>query len=243
MKSDLYLKWDLYSRDNDRTFKKYCRTFPGVGFEVFVETAIDLTKNEGNPIERDDLIDDLRDTTHIERTLIENCIDYACDVALLKRTDAGEIFSTRVQRDIEEGKRLSEKRRSSAKGRWGEQMESKCNANAEQMQSDCNATKTNTKNKTNTNTNTKNNKSNRFEKPSLDELERYCRDQNLVVDVSLFLDYYESNGWMVGKSHMKDWRATLRNWSRRQISDRKRNIPTDLNGQYANELIEEISEL
>ena len=32
---------------------------------------------------------------------------------------------------------------------------------------------------------------------------------------AIFHDHYQSNGWMVGKAHMKDWEATLRNWQRR----------------------------
>ena len=32
------------------------------------------------------------------------------------------------------------------------------------------------------------------------------------------MDYYNSNGWLVGKSKMKDWKATARNWNRRNNS-------------------------
>ena len=30
-----------------------------------------------------------------------------------------------------------------------------------------------------------------------------------------FFDFYQSNGWKVGKNKMKDWKAALRGWSRR----------------------------
>ena len=30
-----------------------------------------------------------------------------------------------------------------------------------------------------------------------------------------FFDYYTANGWKVGRSTMKDWRAAARNWVRR----------------------------
>jgi len=26
------------------------------------------------------------------------------------------------------------------------------------------------------------------------------------------VDFYESNGWRIGKNSMKDWKATVRNW-------------------------------
>lgn len=55
----------------------------------------------------------------------------------------------------------------------------------------------------------------RFSPPSRDEIEIFCLENGLTIDVDRFMDYYTSNGWMVGKSHMKDWQATVRNWSRR----------------------------
>ena len=30
------------------------------------------------------------------------------------------------------------------------------------------------------------------------------------------MDYYESNGWKVGRNNMKDWKATARRWSSKQ---------------------------
>ena len=58
-----------------------------------------------------------------------------------------------------------------------------------------------------------------FKKPTLDELREYCASASLSVDCQYFYDYYESNGWMVGKNKMKDWKATLRNWGRRLKSE------------------------
>lgn len=55
----------------------------------------------------------------------------------------------------------------------------------------------------------------RFVKPSLEEIKEYVFENSLNVDCEYFYDYYQSNGWTVGKNHMKDWKATLRNWSRR----------------------------
>lgn len=55
----------------------------------------------------------------------------------------------------------------------------------------------------------------RFVKPSIEEIKEYVFENSLNVDCEYFYDYYESNGWTVGKNHMKDWKATLRNWSRR----------------------------
>lgn len=36
----------------------------------------------------------------------------------------------------------------------------------------------------------------------------------LDFDPERFVDFYAQKGWMVGRSHMKDWKATVRNWVR-----------------------------
>ena len=59
-------------------------------------------------------------------------------------------------------------------------------------------------------------KSKRFIKPTLEEIRQYCSDSGYGIDADYFYDYYEGNGWKVGKNPMKDWRATVRNWARRE---------------------------
>lgn len=57
-------------------------------------------------------------------------------------------------------------------------------------------------------------KRSRFTPPSLDEVKAYCQERGNTVDAQRWLDYYTSNGWMVGKNHMKDWKAAVRTWER-----------------------------
>mgnify|MGYP000286214162 FL=1 len=58
-----------------------------------------------------------------------------------------------------------------------------------------------------------------FIKPTVEEIEKFAHEYNLTkLDPQYFYDYYESNGWMVGKNHMKDWKATAKNWNRRQFN-------------------------
>lgn len=59
-------------------------------------------------------------------------------------------------------------------------------------------------------------KSQRFITPTLEEVEAYCKERNNVVDAKAFIDFYESKGWMVGKNKMKDWKAAVRTWERRE---------------------------
>lgn len=54
----------------------------------------------------------------------------------------------------------------------------------------------------------------RFVKPTLEEVVNYCKERRNTVDANKFFDYYESNGWQVGKNKMKDWQAAVRTWER-----------------------------
>lgn len=53
----------------------------------------------------------------------------------------------------------------------------------------------------------------RFAPPSLDDVSAFVKENSYSVDPQRFIDYYESNGWMVGMNKMKDWKATVRRWS------------------------------
>ena len=54
----------------------------------------------------------------------------------------------------------------------------------------------------------------RFIPPSREEVQAYCKERNNNVDAERFVDYYTSNGWMVGKNKMKDWKSAVRTWER-----------------------------
>lgn len=63
----------------------------------------------------------------------------------------------------------------------------------------------------------------RFRAPSPAEVAEYAQqfaaDKGLDLtaldfDPERFVDFYAQKGWMVGKSRMKDWKASVRNWVR-----------------------------
>lgn len=70
----------------------------------------------------------------------------------------------------------------------------------------------------NTSINTKENKGKaaRFTPPTLEDVQAYIDENNFKIDAAQFIDYYTANGWIAGKNKMKDWRATVRNWNRRE---------------------------
>lgn len=61
-----------------------------------------------------------------------------------------------------------------------------------------------------------------FIKPTLEEVQKYIEENNYKIDHQYFYDYYESNGWKVGKNPMKDWKATIRNWHRKNQKSNSR---------------------
>lgn len=58
------------------------------------------------------------------------------------------------------------------------------------------------------------NKKKKFIKPTLDEVKSYCLERNNKIDAQRFIDYYEANGWKVGRNSMKDWKAAIRTWEK-----------------------------
>lgn len=57
-------------------------------------------------------------------------------------------------------------------------------------------------------------KTKRFTPPTLEEVKAYCLERRNGIDPQRFISSYESKGWMVGKSPMKDWKAAVRTWER-----------------------------
>ena len=41
------------------------------------------------------------------------------------------------------------------------------------------------------------------------------------MDAQRFLDFYTAKGWMVGKNRMKDWKAAVRTWEKRDSEQNK----------------------
>ena len=73
----------------------------------------------------------------------------------------------------------------------------------------------------------------RFVPPTLAEVQSYVAERQSPVDPQGFIDFYESKGWMVGKTPMKDWKAACRNaetwerWSRTEASAPPKKALTD----------------
>lgn len=77
----------------------------------------------------------------------------------------------------------------------------------------------------------------KFIKPTVEEIREYCTSRRNSVDAEKFHDYYEANGWKIGKNSMKDWKAAVRTWEKnaqdsnrpQQPPQRKHQVITNVN--------------
>ena len=76
----------------------------------------------------------------------------------------------------------------------------------------------------------------RFTPPTLDDVLAYVRERGSDVDPQRFLDFYASKGWMVGKNPMKDWKAAVRTWEKREDTGNNSN-PTPGNNAWMKEYL------
>lgn len=57
-------------------------------------------------------------------------------------------------------------------------------------------------------------KEKRFVKPTVEQIDEYVKQNGCHIDAETFFNYYESKGWVVGKSPMKNWQAAVRTWEK-----------------------------
>jgi hypothetical protein len=62
---------------------------------------------------------------------------------------------------------------------------------------------------------------NKFVKPTLEEVQAYCLERKNGIDPASFIDSNEAKGWVVGKTRtpMKDWKAAIRTWENMRKQD------------------------
>ena len=146
-----------------------------------------------------------------------------------------EWVHSRIERDLEQVNSKSTKASAAGKLSAQKRANSKATDNKEESnERSTNAQRTfnhtDTDTDTDTDTNTDKSKSIRdksrqdkiektkreiFKIPELQEVCRLVADENLNLDAAAFINFYESKGWVIGKSKMKDWKAAARGWSSR----------------------------
>jgi len=69
----------------------------------------------------------------------------------------------------------------------------------------------------------------RFTPPTPEDVRTYCQEKGYDVDEYRFVDFYEAKGWMIGKNKMKDWKAAVRTWVKRD-SKPQMPVPEEYHG-------------
>lgn len=59
----------------------------------------------------------------------------------------------------------------------------------------------------------------RFIPPTLSEITAYCQERQNGIDPQKFIDHYTANGWMRGKTKVKDWKACVRTWEKNRNNE------------------------
>ena len=156
-------------------------------------------------------------------------------------TMAFSFISSQIDRDREKWENAREKRSKFMKEKWQKEKSTivDYSRTGVTVTGTVNGTGTGTVNGTGTvtginNINVINNKSNResiggqnpphsptkrFKKPTLEAMKAYCEERGNVINADKFYDYYESNGWIVGRTKMKDWKAAVRRWEQTEYDN------------------------
>lgn len=85
-----------------------------------------------------------------------------------------------------------------------------------------------------------------FVRPELFEVQNYFEELGNLQEAEGFFNYYESNGWKVGKNPMKDWKAASRNWIKNSKNYKKNDTTKSNYDKYIerrNEVIDYVAEL
>lgn len=141
-----------------------------------------------------------------EKDMLKICDSYDEDIFdKFEKTEEG-YFNKRMRDEFEKRKKYSESRANNRKKK--EDMKNICNSYVEHME--------NENENEDVNTLTKKNKTiKRFVKPTIEQVKEYMQEIEFNGDAEYFFNYYESNGWIVGRAKMKDWKSAVQNWKRR----------------------------
>lgn len=184
-KETFYFSHD-YTARSDEKIKNLIYDFGYQGYGIYWALIEELYQN-ANALQTNykRIAFDMRVDENTIKSIIENF-----DLFIVENEFFGSLS---VQRRLDMRNDKSTKARESAQKRWTK------DANALQTQSDSNAIKE---------SKLKESKRKGFVKPTIEEIKK----EFPTFNAEHFFNYYESNGWMVGRNKMKDWKATVKNW-------------------------------
>lgn len=168
--------------------------------------------------------------TLTEKDMMHICGSYDEDIfSKFIKSDIG-YYNERMKEEAEKRKKYTESRRQNKlKANKSEDMLNICSSYEKHMENENENINDNI-----ISNNINNNKNKRFIKPELFEVQNYFEEIGNLQEADGFFNYYESNGWKVGKNPMKDWKAASRNWIKNS-KNYKRNDTTKSSIDHYNE--------
>ena len=65
-----------------------------------------------------------------------------------------------------------------------------------------------------------------FKKPTLEEVEEYCKQRNSSVDAKTFYEYFETGGWVDSKGNkVKNWKQKIITWESNRKPKEEKETP------------------
>lgn len=80
-----------------------------------------------------------------------------------------------------------------------------------------------------------------FRPPTLEQVKAYCEERGNRISAERFINHYTSNGWMVGRTRMKDWKAAVRNWERNEFDKTEKNTQDMQTHEWDYDALEELA--
>lgn len=76
-----------------------------------------------------------------------------------------------------------------------------------------------------------------FQIPTIQEISDYCQQRKNKINPQLFFEHYNTNGWMVGKNKMKNWKSAIITWELREnnnANSSKQGFKPNTHRQFSN---------
>ena len=70
-----------------------------------------------------------------------------------------------------------------------------------------------------------------FIKPTIEEIESYCKEKGINLDAEYFWNFYESKGWKIGNTKMSNWHSAIATWVKKQKDNLPRKSDTSSMGE------------
>lgn len=236
MKKDAFYFPHFSNARHDRKIKRVIKELGVEGYGLFF-MVLEVLREQTDlryPIRDLDLLADEFGTSEAKLKTVVHKYD------LFQFDDLGMFFSVKQIFYLQPYFEKSERARAAANKRWGD---ANSYANALPEQSDSNTSKVK---ESKVKESKVKERSIGFVRPELFEVQNYFEELGNLQEAEGFFNYYQSNGWKVGRNPMKDWKAASRNWIKNSKNYKKNDTTKSNFDKYVerrNEVIDYVAEL